>query len=326
MLKRMPRRRKSNSTTDPPPPDVLVLHGLSRELVDHLVSLLGSVGLRASSATDLPSLSKPQGEKVDYYIRNCGFPLVLVSADDQNPGSNRARPNVYDELARCRAHRRKDTLIIQEIRSGTPIELPSNVSGRFVVIQFDRTALHTLAPPLLSEIRSRHLVKVVAASETTVEAGGILNDFLDKMNDVWDNHFDEAWDEIHQHHYRAERNVALLLDQFFQQYLRVFTAVAKAKERGNRLKRVCDDAFARALTLAARAWENVADARMAEAHDVRKASRSEAQQARLRRALDTAEHELDLGKKSDIPDERIAHFRRALANIRTVRTNGRTPR
>lgn len=260
----MPRKNKEKiKTVKLPHVDVLILHGKNLQLVDYLISLLDSIGIKASNVLNLPSGKMPQERKVTYYLKDCGLAIVLVSFDEDDPDSSTSRPNVYDEIARCRTLRRNDTLVLQESRDSKLVELPSNVLGQLVVIQYQDNKFHLAIPKILNEIRSRGLISSVHSSESTAEAGSILNVFLDKMDDLWDQQFDIAWKKIHRKDYVAERSFAEALDLFFQQYHSVFDALIRKKSRGNALREICDSAYEKSLSIAVRAWEYVADAKMA---------------------------------------------------------------
>src|SRR5271156_6071620 len=133
--------------------DILILHGMSKGIVEYLEKFFKSLGLRAETVLNLPSLKKEQEQKVNHYIKNCRLPLVLVTFDEGEENPTKARPNVYDEIARCRQHKRKDTLVLQEKKSGKLVQLPSNIEGRLVVIQFESKKLERLVISLLTEIR-----------------------------------------------------------------------------------------------------------------------------------------------------------------------------
>ena len=205
----------TNSRETREEPDILILHGMSKKLVDYLRDLFRGVGLTASSAIDLPSLSHSQEDKVDHYIKACRIPLVVVSFDESDPNSHRARPNVYDELARCLQLRRVDTIVLQEKRGAETVELPSNVHGKIVRIPFSQDSLHEMIPVLLTEISSRRLLTPQEGGKSVFQAGENLNTFLDSMDAIWDHEFDEAWEKVHQSDFMAESELAIALDTFF---------------------------------------------------------------------------------------------------------------
>jgi hypothetical protein len=288
--------------------DVLILHGKSTYLVSYLKELLESLGVSANTALGLPSQRKNQEQRIDHYIKNSKMCLVLLTFDEDEPASNKARPNVYDEIARCRKSKKDDTVILQERREKELVDLPSNVRGQVVVIEFEREKLYAMLPNLITEIRSRDLPSVGTHAERKSEAAHILNRFLDQMDDLWESQFDDAWDNVHRKDYKAERNFAIKLDLFFQQYQNVFSALIREKKTGDELVAACNAAYAESHKLAAEAWEIVTEAKFQE---VDNANSSPAEHPRVKNALDTAATTLKNGKRMPSAEARIQAFRSA---------------
>lgn len=287
---------------------ILILHGQSLELVNYLISLFGSMDISANNVLNLPSGKMNQERKVEYYLKNCGLPLVLVTYDENAPTSKQARPNVYDEIARCRVLRSSDALILQERRNSVPVELPSNVIGQIAVIQFDKERFCLVIPRLLNEIRSRGFISTIRSSGITLEAGSILNDFMDRMDKLWDEQFDRAWEKIHRRDYAAERNFAETLDMFFQQYHSVINSLVRKHKRGDELKVVCDNSYEKAVACAARAWEYVADAKIRMADDsIDTRGRTKAGH-KSQELYEEASNQLRIAKRSTNPTEKMGYF------------------
>ena len=286
---------------------------MSKGLVDYLSSLIEALGISAGAVIDLPAAGKAQEAKVDYYIRNCKIPLVLVTFDEKRKGTTNARPNVYDEIARCRSlGKRRDTIVLQQVEGRRFVHLPSNVTGQMVVIQFDESHLHTMLPRLLVELRSRQLPRNRTAEEGTVEAGGILNEFLDKMDAIWEGEFDHAWRKIHRLNYGAESNFADTLDLFFQQYHKVFAALIRDKKRGDELKIVCDATYTEALNCAARAWEYVAESKIRTADEKSAEPALSKEHRKYHKLYDRGADELRQGKSTRQAESQIRCFRKAI--------------
>jgi hypothetical protein len=300
-------KRNSKKRQSLPQVGVLILHGGSIDLVNYLISLLGSINITANNVLNLPSGKMNQESKVEYYLKNCGLPLVLVTFDEDNPTSQRARPNVYDEIARCRSLRREEALILQERRSSVLVELPSNVVGHLVMVQFDRDRFYLAIPQILNEICSRGLIATFRSSETTLEAGSILNDFMDKMDKLWDEQFDIAWKKIHRRDYDAERNFAEVLDLFFQQYHLVVDALVRKHKRGNELEAICDNAYGESMVYAARAWDYVAEAKLKKA-DQEMDRANEAKVLKYEGLYEQASDKLRSAKSSTSSTEKIRLF------------------
>jgi hypothetical protein len=288
--------------------DVLIFHGKSLSLVNYLVDLFRSMGVHAAKVMDLPSRKLTQERRVSYYLKRCGIPLVVATFDEDDLKSCKARPNVYDEIARCRELRPTDTLVLQERRGQSLVELASNVSGQLVIIEFEQEKLHLMIPRLLSEIRNRGLPAYSQTSEATVQAGSTLNDFLDLMDSLWDYQFDAAWAKIHRRDYEAERNFAETLDQFFQIYHSVFDALVRKKTRGDELRTICSSAYDNAVGCATRAWEYVAQAKLRMIDPFIDSGDRSKTGLKCRELYDEASHNLWLAKGSTDRDNKMRLF------------------
>jgi len=304
-------KRSTKNQRPLPDVDILILHGQSIDLVNYLISLLKSINITANNVLNLPSGKMDQERKVEYYLRDCGLPLVLVTFDEEDPTSNKARPNVYDELARCRSLRRKDILVLQERRKSTLVELPSNPVG-LVIIQFERDRFYLAIPQLLNEIHSRGFISPKRPSETTLEAGSTLNDFMDEMDKLWDKQFDIAWKKINWRDYAAERNFAETLDKYFQQYHLVVDALVREHKRGDELKAVCDSAYREAVTLAVRAWEYVADAKLKKADEMIDTTNRSVSALKCQDLYEKAAEQLRSAKRQMNPTDKMIHFAYAI--------------
>lgn len=243
--------------------DILILHGMSEDVVKYLEDLFRSLGISATTVSKQASGKRAQDKRVDESIRQCRMAVVLMTFNEEEPGTENARPNIYDEIARCRALKKDETLLLQEERKGKLVRLPSNVVGQMVVITFESKRIHLMLPRLLTELRGRGFFAVPTVGESKVEAGHILNRFLDQMDKLWDYEFDPAWDKVHRKDYKAERKFAVGLDRFFQEYQRVFSALIRDRKSGVELQVVCDRSYQESVELVVRAWELVADAKMA---------------------------------------------------------------
>jgi hypothetical protein len=294
-------------------PEVLLIHGGNRELVAFFRQLFESLGISASSAMDEPSSGLAQEEKVQALIADCTLLFVILAFDDGDRASQGARPNVYDELTRCLA-RREATIVLQERRNAQLIELPSNVQGRVVAIEFDRSHLHDCIPPILREVTSRGMVFPRSSPQDSYTSGGILNRFLDEMDKLWDNEFDVAWNRIHQRDFKAETDVTIALDKFFQQYQTVISAVVRKEVRGNDLGLISQDALKQSRSLARDAWYVVVWAKLSRATEALKRQPAKGR-SRLRPVLDQVSNALRQGQKARDPMEGISKIRQALETL-----------
>jgi len=286
--------------------DVFIVHGRDHELVQYFVEFFGSLGLSSGNAERLMATGRPQLEKVEYYLKQARFILVLVTFDEETPDAKGARPNVYIELqSSIGSGRAKDTVVLRETREDHLVDLGSDLAGRTVEVTFSRGSIHLALPAILRELRGHDLVRPLAASDHTFEAGKILNSFLDEMDEIWDKEFDVAWREIFQTSYDHESDFATTLDAFFQEYQAVFSALIRDKKRGSELKIIADRTLQNSWTLAARAWETVADAKRNLASQARSRRRSSPLYGDGLRLVATAKKERD-------PKRQIAMFRNGI--------------
>ncbi|HEV7921952.1 MAG TPA: hypothetical protein VGR02_14280 [Thermoanaerobaculia bacterium] len=285
--------------------DILILHGGRLPLVKFFEQFFNAFGLVARSAIDLPSRAKAQKDKVTHYIESARLLLALVTFNEAEPATATSRPNVYVELAEAANKRPADTIVMRELRDGHPVDLGSNLDGRLVIVPFEEQRLHEAIPALVGELRQRGFFDAHSGPAESFEAGSILNRFLDQMDNIWDNEFDVAWEKIYLSSPDHERDFALTLDQFFQNYQSVLSALIRDKMRGAQLEAIADQMLAKSRDLASRAWETVADAKRDFAN--KKDGRG-GEPAQLKSAL----NELREAKRAMSAQERISHFRKAV--------------
>jgi hypothetical protein len=90
----------------------------------------------------------------------------------------------------------------------------------------------------------------------------VLATFMNEMDHLWENELDEAWVVVHKLDYHTEQNIVVLVDEFFQEYHRVFDALVRQKRSMTALIKISDGALTQAHQRAARIWELVVDAKM----------------------------------------------------------------
>jgi hypothetical protein len=285
--------------------DVLILHGMSKDIVDYLNRFFKSMNIRSSTVMELPARKLPQEKKVNYYIKNCKIALVLATHDEETGDKKRARPNVYDEIARCRKSKPRDTIVLQE----KTVVLASNVLGAIPsVIPFDPEHLHLMIPNLLTELKEHNLIYTKNEGIARMEVGWNLNEFLDEMDNLWDNEFDQAWEKIHRLNYGSESNFALTLDKFFQKYQEVFSVLVRNKMSGYEMKETADKALIESRKYAAVAWEYVAEAKLRKIDDERKNKKT----LHYQKLYEEASSELRHGKRKEDSFDKIKHFRKSI--------------
>lgn len=295
---------------NPAPPDILIFHGRDDGLVQYFIDFFDSLGLSARNAERLASAGYAQPEKIGYYLDAARLILILVTFDDEVANSRAARPNVYLELQSSLARRPQDTVVVAESRDGRKVDIGSNLQGEVIELSFSREAIHRVLPSILRELRQRGLVRPVSSDEA-YEAGAILNNFLDEMDIIWDDEFDVAWAKIFHTSNDHESDFAITLDQFFQNYQTVFSALIRDKKRGDELKAVADAMLAHSWALAARAWETVADAKRIQASAARSRARNRAEPPSFRDAVQLVAE----AKREKEPKTQISMFRNAIEDL-----------
>lgn len=228
--------------------DVLILHGRDLDFCKKLIGVLDAVGLRAKRVEELPTVKKEQDRNVEHYIQSCGVPVVLVTFDEAERGSSKARANVYDELRRCRDLRKKDFVVLQEQKNGRLVDLPSNISGGLPTpIEFDRLKPYELLRDLFAAVSDSH-------HPFSLSTASVLRSFMDGMDQIWEQGFDKAWEIIHPRDTEAERNFGLALDKFFQSYQTILRRSVTEKPRTKTIKKACNDALDDAYKYLSEAW------------------------------------------------------------------------
>jgi hypothetical protein len=246
---------KSYSETKKYLTDILILHGKDQELVDDLIKYFESLGISANTVLKLKSNGLSQPERVKHAIKNSRFRLVLMTFDPDNPKATGARPNVYDELRLSELKGSRNLLILREQRDSKLVEFPSNLMGKCVSIEFNRIALHRLFIELNKEIS--FLINSSNPVNDKFQSGTILNKFLDEMDDLWEEHFDDAYNEIRDG--ESEKDFSDALDDFFIAYHSVFEALIRKKTTKEQLRQVIQNALSRAKLHTFQVWYAVAE-------------------------------------------------------------------
>lgn len=258
--------------------NILLLHGGSEGYVERFKEVFAGLGLPARVVLDDASNARTQRERVDEAIKSCRLPVVLATYNDANPGATTARPNVYDEIARCQTLGRDDVIVVLEVRDGKPVDLGSNHQN-IVALQFDFTdplrGMTSIAR-FLHELRERRLFSPQDAGSDAHASGSVFNAFLGEMDDIWDNHLDAAWDYIHQQDYDSEQKITLENDKFHLKFHDVVVALVRHQQSPAELRILCDKATAESKEIAVRCWEIAFEALVALAQRRVQASRRSA--------------------------------------------------
>jgi hypothetical protein len=300
--------------------DVIIVHGQSLDLVDDLKEFLSSLDLKADYGIALPPGGKPQFEKVRDAIRSSKIAVVLATFDEANPSSKQARPNVYDELTECHRVLKRNVLVLVEKKGDVSIELPSNLKGHLIELPFERTSFHRLYPLLVKELRERGMIFSARGADapTKVIQARSLNNFLDNMDKLWDNEFDEAWKLIRRGDYEAENEFANRLDVFFNLYWDFIDGLIRKKLPPDEIAALANTKYNEALRLTADVWQVTAKASLsyADALKRREDSKPKSKLSLFRKFYDAADADRRAAQKSRSPYEQIDGFKRAIVNAK----------
>lgn len=295
--------------------DLLICHGKDLDIVEDLINLGLSIGLNTSNVQKLPSRQMLQDEKVDYTINNSNIVLVLVSFNEDEPNSLNARPNVYDELTRAIKKGKKNVIVLREKKdNGALINLPSNLEGKCVIIEFKRTILQKMYPELLKELRSRINLGFEENEVTKkIRSGDILNKFLEQMDDIWEKQLDIASDYIVKE-WETEYKFKELLDKFFQAYHKVFEALIKHKTDEENLKPLIFEKLSESKKIALDAWKVVTEGKLKYVEEIIKNNKGK-DFVDKKRKIDNAFALMRKTKKAASIEEKIKDYREALDEL-----------
>jgi hypothetical protein len=300
--------------------DVLIIHGQSLDLVDDLKGFLLSLGLKADYGIALPAGTKPQFAKVRSHIKSTKVALVLATFDESNPDSRQARPNVYDELSYCHRILKRNVLVLVERKDGVTVDLPSNLKGLLIELHFEQAKFHRLYTLLVKELRERGMIFSVRGADAPAKIvqARTLNSFLDKMDDLWDNEFDEAWKLIVRGDYESENEFANRLDRLFNLYWDVIDGLIRQKLSPEEIENLIKIKYNDGLQLTAEVWQIVAKASLTYADNLKKKEDGKSKNKLLayKKFYEAADAEKRAAQKSKSPREQTEGFKRAIAKAK----------
>jgi hypothetical protein len=248
--------------------DILIIHYNNTPIAEWIQKLTKSVGLRVLAPVDASTFD---GDKTARTSMLGGVRLVLVlhafdaSLEKLAPGSE-LRLDQWKTSGKTRVRR------IQIVESRDKKADREQAGDRIV---FARTKLEMLAIDLLRNLKDAGLVQPGKAKVTErMSMGKLFNAFLDRMDDIWDNEFDQADLLIPSSDGRAERDFTAQLDDFFLCYWRAIRELAGNTAKPKRLSKIFDQEYAKAREHACHAWEiaAVANQRYAEQQNGPKAA------------------------------------------------------
>lgn len=232
--------------------DVLIVHYDNPKIADWIQKLTKSVGLKVLAPADVSTFEGDKKSRTTLLIR-ARLILVLHAFDDSldklPPGSEQ-RLDEWKTGGKARVRR------IQIVESRNTTAERSQGGDRII---FSRNKLEMLAIDLLRTLKDAGLVQTAKVKGTErMTMGKLFNSFLDQMDDIWDNEFDQADLLIPASDGRAERDFTAQLDDFFLCYWRAIRELAGNTAKPKRLTKIFDSEHAKAREHACHAWEIVA--------------------------------------------------------------------
>ena len=139
-------------------PDVFIAHGGDTPLRDKLELFLWRAGYRPFIVDTMPSLGMNPDAKVDHYLDQCTFAVILAEAHNASSQDEKKTPrlNVIDEITRVR--KTLDSRFVLLLEEG--LVLPSNQSGSLTWEPFHRDSFDKALAAIYRELRGHNIYGV----------------------------------------------------------------------------------------------------------------------------------------------------------------------
>lgn len=125
-----------------------ISHGKKSDALSQLSEFLHTIGIEPLIVEEQPSLDKTVDDKVNHYLEQADFVIILATGDDQVEGKLQPRQNVIHEIGLAqRAHPGK---IIYLLEDNT--EFPSNIKPK-VHARFNRQNIEKTFTTIILEIK-----------------------------------------------------------------------------------------------------------------------------------------------------------------------------
>lgn len=135
------------------PPKAFISHGKKSVALTKLEDFVRSLGVEPLIVKEQPSLDKTVDDKVNYYLGQADFVIILATGDDEIDGKLHPRQNVIHEIGLAqKTHAGKIIYLLEE---GT--EFPSNIS-----------------PKVWERFKQRNMIKAFLCILRELRALGIL--------------------------------------------------------------------------------------------------------------------------------------------------------
>jgi len=117
---------KKLSTIPTEPPKAFISHGKESVALKKLEDFLHNLGILPLIVKEQPSLDKTVSDKVEYYLQQSDFVIILATGDDEFEGKLHPRQNVIHEIGLAqKAFAGKIIYLLEE-----KAEFPSNISPK----------------------------------------------------------------------------------------------------------------------------------------------------------------------------------------------------
>lgn len=242
--------------------DILILHGEDDGLVKEIQTYLReSFELNVSTVKELPANGLSQLDKVKCYINDSKFILILATFYNK---TNVVKPNVAQEIQLCLDSGNNNYLIAREERNGATVDIGSNLDKRTSEILFDRKSMIKLFTKINQQLTAFKVLFIKDFSDFSEYKSDAnqLNEFLDKMDVIWEEEFDIASELIERDDWKTEKEFQNKLDAFFLKYWNVFNAIIRKEVKGDKLLELCSENLDDAFVLAFEVWHLVVKSRL----------------------------------------------------------------
>jgi len=164
-IRRGHRDKQGNVIQKPPtiptePPKAFVSHGKESVALDKLEEFVRSLGIEPLIVKEQPSLNKDLPDKVNLYLSQADFVIILATGDDEIEGKLYPRQNVIHEIGL--AQKTHPGRIIYLLEEGT--EFPSNIRPK-VWESFKQRNMMNAFLGIVRELRAYDMLKVIKPQE-----------------------------------------------------------------------------------------------------------------------------------------------------------------
>jgi len=138
------------------PVRAFISHGKKSVALNKLAQFLGALGIEPLIVKEQPSLDKTVDDKVNYYLSQADFVVILATGDDEFEGKLHPRQNVIHEIGLVqKTHAGKIIYLLEE---GT--EFPSNISPK-VWESFKQRNMMDAFLSIVRELRAYGMLKLI---------------------------------------------------------------------------------------------------------------------------------------------------------------------